>query len=110
MPRRVLWVVAVLLAAMALVAGCFAPSKPLVVIGDSGYQRQPSAADQERVGKMDQGQLQNEVLRLTAENDRLRQDNAKLDRDNKKLKGEKKSLEGEVDDLKDQVKDLKKRR
>jgi len=110
MPHRVLWVVAVLLAAVALVAGCFAPSKPLVVIGDTGTQRQPSAADQERIGKMEPTQLQSEVMRLTAENDRLRQDNAKLDRDNKKLKGEKKSLEGENNDLKDQVKDLKKRR
>ena len=109
MPHRVLWVVAILVAAVALVAGCFAPSKPLVQI-DTGYQHQPSAADQERVGKMDQGQLQNEVLRLTAENDRLRQDNAKLDRDNKKLKAEKKSLEGQVGDLKDQIKDLKKNR
>ena len=100
MARRMLWVVAILEAFLILVAGCFAPSKPLVVIGDSGYTSAPAPKDREQVEKMDKTALQDEVLRLTAENDALRQEV-------EKQKREIKTLKKQVEDLKNKIEDLR---
>ena len=102
MARRILWAVAILEAFLVLVAGCFAPSKPLVVIGDSGYKSAPAPKDRERVEQMDKTALQDEVLRLTAENDALGQETEKQKREIKMLKKQ-------VEDLKDKVEDLRDR-
>ena len=102
MAHRILWAVAILEACLILVAGCFAPSKPLLVIGDSGYASAPAPKDRDRVEKMDKEALQDEVLRLAAENDRLRQET-------ESRKREIKTLKNRVEDLEDQVKDLRKR-
>ncbi len=102
MAHRMLWVVAILEAFLILVAGCFAPSKPLVVIGDSGYESAPAPKDREQVEKMDKTALQDEVLRLTAENDALRQEVAGQKREIKTLKKQ-------VEDLKDKIEDLQDR-
>ena len=101
MGRRILWAVAILEALLVLVAGCFAPSKPLVVIGDSGYQSSPAPKDREQVEKMDKAALQDEVLRLTAENDALRQQVAEQKREIKTLKKRVETLEDQVKDLRD---------
>ena len=100
MAHRMLWVVAILEAFLILVAGCFAPSKPLVVIGDSGYTSAPAPKDREQVEKMDKTALQDEVLRLTAENDALRQEV-------EKQKREIKTLKKQVEDLKNKIEDLR---
>jgi len=102
MAHRMLWVVAILEAFLILVAGCFAPSKPLVVIGDSGYESAPAPKDRERVEKMDKEALQDEVLRLAAQNDALQQ---KIEEQKREIK----TLKNRVEDLEDQVKDLRKR-
>ncbi len=112
MQRRILWAAAILMAALALVAGCInvqAPKQPLVVVGEPGTSSQPTAKDRERVQNMDKKALEDEVLRLTAENDRLRQEVGRLERDNKKLDKEKDDLEDRVERLEDQIKDLRKR-
>jgi len=101
MAHRMLWVVAILEAFLILVAGCFAPSKPLVVIGDSGYSSAPAPKDRERVEKMDKQALQDEVLRLAAENDRLRQET-------ESQKREIKTLKGRIDNLEDKLENLRK--
>ena len=93
MAHRMLWVVAILEAFLILVAGCFAPSKPLVVIGDSGYSSAPAPKDRERVEKMDKEALQDEVLRLASENDRLRQEVESQKREIKTLKKRVEDLE-----------------
>jgi peptidoglycan hydrolase CwlO-like protein len=105
--HRILWVVAGLLAMMALVAGCFAPKEPLVVIGTG--QRQAPPATQSRIRAMDRQTLENETLRLAAENDALRQENEKLKRENKSLKQDKERLENQIEDLNDQIKNLRRR-
>jgi peptidoglycan hydrolase CwlO-like protein len=102
MGRRILWAVAILEALLVLVAGCFAPSKPLVVIGDSGYQSSPAPKDREQVEKMDKAALQDEVLHLTAENDSLRQ---KVEEQKREIK----ILKNRIDNLEDQVEDLRDR-
>ncbi|HUX02423.1 MAG: hypothetical protein WBD63_11335 [Phycisphaerae bacterium] len=101
MAHRMLWVVAILEAFLILVAGCFAPSKPLVVIGDSGYESAPAPKDREQVEKMDKTALQDEVLRLTAENDALGQETEKQKREIKTLKKRVETLEDQVKDLQD---------
>jgi len=101
MAHRILWAVAILMAVAALVAGCFSPKEPLVVIG-TGSSRPPSAQTQRQVQAMDKTALENEVLRLTGENDSLRYEVEKLKRENK-------SLKGRVDRLEDQIKDMRKR-
>jgi len=101
MAHRVLWMVAILEVFLVLVAGCFAPSKPLVVIGDSGYSSAPAPKDRERVEKMDKEALQDEVLHLTAENDRLRQETASQKREIKTLKKRVADLEEQIEKLRD---------
>ena len=102
MANRILWVVAVVMAAAALVAGCVSvkvPEGPYVVAGDSPTE--PSAKDRERVGDMDKAALEEEVLRLADENDNLRQKVGQLEREIKQLKKEKDRLEDRIDDLED---------
>ncbi len=102
MANRILWVVAVAMAAAALVAGCVSvkvPEGPYVVAGDSPTE--PSAKDRERVGDMDKAALEEEVLRLAAENDELRQKIGKLKREIKQLNEKKDRLEDRIDDLED---------
>ncbi|HUU11991.1 MAG TPA: hypothetical protein VM431_15815 [Phycisphaerae bacterium] len=110
MERVVLWAVAIMMAALALVAGCISvdvPDGPYVKL--DGTSSQPTPKDRGQVAKMDRPALENEVLRLAADNDRLRQEVAGLKRRNKLLDEEKDRLEDRVDNLEDQVKDLRKR-
>jgi peptidoglycan hydrolase CwlO-like protein len=100
MAHRILWAVAILMAVAALVAGCFAPKEPLVVIGTGS--RPPSAQTQRQVQAMDRTALENEVLRLAGENDSLRYEVDKVKRENKTLKDR-------IDQLEDQIKDMRKR-
>lgn len=111
MQRGIMWILAILVAGLALVAGCInvdVPKGPYVVGGFS-EPKEPSPKDREKVQNMDKTALENEVLRLAAENDRLRQEIGQLERENKKLDQEKDDLEDRVDRLEDQVKDLRKR-
>jgi len=110
MAHRLVWAAAVILAALALVAGCFSvdvPKGPYVTL--DGGSRAPSPKDRERVGSMDKQALEDEVLRLGAENDSLRQQVEKLKREKKVLESEKDRLEDRVKSLEDQVKDLRRR-
>jgi len=103
MAHRILWAVAILMAVAALVAGCFkvnVPEGPYVVMRDP--PRQPSPAERSRVQGLDKQALENEVLRLTGENDSLRYEVEKLKRENKSLKDRAQRLE-------DQIKDMRKR-
>ena len=101
MAHRILWAVAILMAALALVAGCFAPKEPLIVIGTGGG-RPPSPQAREQVRAMDKPALENEVLRLAGENDSLRYEVDKVKRENKTLKDR-------IDQLEDQIKYMRKR-
>lgn len=110
MARGFLWAISALLAAAALVAGCVnvdVPRGPYVVA--NGGQRPASPADENRVRAMDRPALEQETLRLTAENDYLRRQVEKLKRDNKELDNEKDQLENRVERLEDQIKDMRKR-
>ena len=113
MARRILWAVAVLLAAAALTAGCFSvkvPEPPPGGYVQIGTPSQPATSqDRDRVGRMDKKALEAEVLRLTAENDSLRQQVERQKRENKSLKQEKAQLENRVEDLENQIKDAWKR-
>ena len=107
MGHRIVWAAAVLVAFVALVAGCIsvsAPKGPYVVAGEP---RQPTAAERSRVQTMDKSALENEVLRLAAENDGLRQDLEKQKRENKILKSERDRYKDRVNDLEDKIKDMR---
>jgi FtsZ-binding cell division protein ZapB len=101
------------LAAIMLVAGCFqvnvpdVPDGPYVNLG--GQPRQPTAAERTKVHGMDKQAMEDEVLRLTGENDGLRLENEKLKRDNKMLKAERDHYKDTAENLQDQIKDLRKR-
>jgi peptidoglycan hydrolase CwlO-like protein len=102
MAHRLLWAVAIMLATLALVAGCVnvsVPKGPYVV---AGQPRPPSPQARQQVQAMDKQALENEVLRLVGENDSLRQ---KLD----EQKRENKVLKDRGDRLEDQIKDMRKR-
>ena len=102
MAHRLLWAVAILLATLALVAGCInvsVPKGPYVVAGEP---RPPSPQARQQVQAMDKPALENEVLRLAGENDMLRQKVDEQKRENKMLKDR-------CDRLEDQIKDLRKR-
>lgn len=106
--KIILWTSAILTAGLALVAGCVnvpkMPEGPYVTVGSSSESRtSTSTADRGKVDAMSRAELENEVLRLTAENDRLRQDVANLKRKNKQLDDEKDRLEDRVDDLEDRL-------
>lgn len=99
MANRILWVVALVLASLALVAGCMViavPDRPYVVIGSSS----PNPKDRDRVAKMDKKQLEDEVLRLAADNDRLVQALGEAGREIDRLKDQVRNLEDEVKELK----------
>lgn len=109
--KIILWSSAILMAAVALVAGCVnvdVPEGPYVNLGDSSGSSSSrtttaSSADRSTVGAMSRSELENEVLRLAAENDRLRRQVADLQRKNKQLDAEKDRLEDRVDDLEDRL-------
>jgi len=108
--KIILWTVATLMAAMALVAGCVnvdVPKGPYVVMDTGSAQTAPK--DRSTVKGMSREALENEVLRLAAENTRLRREVESLKRKNKLIDQEKDRLEDRVEDLEDQVKDLRKR-
>jgi FtsZ-binding cell division protein ZapB len=102
MAHRILWAVAVVLAALALVAGCFAPSRPLVVVGTGSSRPPPPPPSQVRA--MDKPALENEVMRLVGENDSLRLEVDKLKRENKSIKSERDHYEDQAEELMDQLK------
>lgn len=108
--KVILWTVATLMAVMALVAGCMkvdVPKGPFVVVGQGDTRTTPQ--DRSTVKGMSREALENEVLRLAAENNRLRLEVESLKRKNKLIDKEKDRLEDRVEDLEDQVKDLRKR-
>ena len=108
--KVILWSVAVLMAAVALVAGCMnvdVPKGPYVIMDGGGTQ--PAPKDRSTVKGMSREALENEVLRLASENSRLRKEVEDLKRKNKLIDKEKDNLEDRVEDLEDQVKDLRKR-
>jgi hypothetical protein len=88
--HRLLWLVAIAMAATALVAGCLnvnVPEGPYVVAGNKTVG-QPSPATRDRLQGMDHKALEDEVLRLTAVNDNLKVQNDNLKRENKLLKSD----------------------
>jgi predicted RNase H-like nuclease (RuvC/YqgF family) len=109
--KIILWASAILVAAAALVAGCVkvdVPEGPYVTTGSgssSASRTTYPSADRGKVDAMSRAELENEVLRLTAENDRLRQEIGDLKRRNKVLDREKDRLEDRVDDLEDRLDD-----
>jgi hypothetical protein len=105
MAHRILWAVAGLLAALALVAGCVnvqVPKGPYVVAGTG----QPSQASRDRVHAMDRQALENEVLRLAAENDSLRQNYEKVKREKRQAEDERDRYHDQVERLQDQIRSL----
>ena len=102
MAHRLLWAVAIMLATLALVAGCVnvnVPKGPYIVAGEP---RPPTPQARAQVQAMDKPTLENEVLRLAGENDMLRQKYDDQKRENK-------SLKDKCDRLEDQIKDMRKR-
>jgi len=106
--KVILWSSALLVAAMALVAGCVnvdVPEGPYVNLGGSPSRTTaPSSTDRSRVGSMSRAELENEVLRLSSENERLRREVNDLKRRNKQLDAEKDRLEDRLDELEDRLK------
>lgn len=106
--KVILWLSAVLVAAVALVAGCVnvdVPDGPYVNLGSSSSRTTtPSSTDRSRVSAMSRAELENEALRLAAENDRLRREVDDLKRKNKQLDAEKDRLEDRVGALEDRLK------
>jgi hypothetical protein len=107
--KIILWASAILVAMVALVAGCVkvdVPEGPYVNLGGSSGSSSPrttSTADRSKVNAMSRTELENEVLRLVAENDRLRREVADLQRRNRQLDAEKDRLEDRVDALEDRL-------
>ena len=109
MARGIVWTAAVLMAAIALVAGCVnvdVHKSPYVV---AGSPRQPTPQERQRVATLDRKGLEDEVLRLMAENDSLRMQREDLNRENKDLKGERNRLKDKVEDLQDERQEMRKR-
>ena len=108
--KVILWSAAILVAALALAAGCFkmdVPKGPYVVMDRGSTRTTPK--DRSTVKGMSREALETEVLRLASENTRLRQEVDSLKRKNKLLDDEKDRLEDRVEDMEDQIKDLRKR-
>jgi len=96
MAHRLLWAVAIMLATLALVAGCVnvsVPKGPFVV---AGQPRPPSPESLAQVQAMDKPALEKEVLRLMDENNALRQKIDDLKRENKTLKDRYEQLENQI--------------
>ena len=105
MAHRILWAVAGLLAALALVAGCInvdVPKGPYVVAGGSPHT---SPATRERVHGMDRQALEDEVLRLSAENDSLRQNCDKLKRDKRLAEEERERYREQAERVQQQIRE-----
>jgi hypothetical protein len=103
--HRILWVVAIAMVATALVAGCMnlnVPEGPYIVAGNKTVGK-PSPATQARLDSMDRKELENEILRLSADNDNLRAQVENQKRENKLIKGDRDRYEDRVKDLEDQV-------
>jgi len=101
MAHRLLWAVAIMLATLALVAGCVnvsVPKGPYIVAGEP---RPPSPQTRQQVLAMDKQALENEVLRLAGENDMLRQKYDEQKRENKALKDRCGRLEDQIKDLRE---------
>ena len=101
MAHRLLWLVAIAMAATALVAGCLSvnvPEGPYVVAGNTTIGH-PSPAQRQRLEVMDHKTLEDEVLRLTAENDALRNQNDNLKREDKLIKGDRDRYKAEAERL-----------
>ncbi len=110
MEHRLLWAVAVILGAAALVAGCLnvnVPEGPYVVAGNTSVGGASSAAERQRLDTMDRKGLENEVLRLTGENDALRMQNDNLKRENKLVTGERDRYKDDADNLRAQLNRMK---
>jgi peptidoglycan hydrolase CwlO-like protein len=100
MDRKILWVIAFLMATMALVAGCVnvnVPKGPYVSVGPGANP--PTPEDVNRVKALDRAALEAEDLRLASDNDYMRQLIERQKRDIKELKDKVKQLEKEVKDL-----------
>ena len=96
MAHRLLWAVAIMLATLALVAGCVnvsVPKGPFVV---AGQPRPASPETMAQVQAMDKPALEKEVLRLMDENNSLRQKVDDLKRENKTLKDRYEQLENQI--------------
>ena len=96
MAHRLLWAVAIMLATLALVAGCVnvsVPKGPFVV---AGQPRPASPETMAQVQAMDKPPLEKEVLRLMDENNSLRQKVDDLKRENKTLKDRYEQLENQI--------------
>jgi hypothetical protein len=110
MAHRMLWTVAVLLAAAALVAGCMEVNVPRPYVNASvGGSKEPSPQQQRLVTQMDRKELESEYLRLVGENDSLRIKMGDLKRELKSTEGERDRYKVEVERLRDENKDLRKR-
>jgi len=109
--KIILWSSAILVAAVALVAGCVnvpkLPEGPYVTVGESSgsssSRTTTSTADRSKVTAMSRAELENEVLRLAADNNQLQREVADLKRKNKQIDAEKDRLEDRVDDLEDRL-------
>ena len=104
--KVILWTSAIVVAAAALVAGCMnvdVPEGPYVTLDRSSGSSAPPQADRARVEGMSESELEREVLRLTAENNRLRREVGDLKRRNKQLDAEKDRLEDRLDALEDRL-------
>jgi hypothetical protein len=100
MERKILWVIAILMATMALVAGCATinvPKGPYISVGPGSNP--PSPEDVNRVRALDRTTLEAEDLRLASENEYLRQLVERQKRDIKDLKDKVKQFEKQVKDL-----------
>jgi peptidoglycan hydrolase CwlO-like protein len=117
MADKILWVVAILMGTLALVAGCVnvnTPKGPYATINTGGPAVAPE--DVNRVRTMDRQALEAEDLRLQAEVQKLRQTVDKLKNEVKNAERERDQykdrvgrLEDQIGRLEDQIKDLRKR-
>jgi len=109
MAHKLLWVIAVVMATMALVAGCMninVPKGPYAVVGTGSNP--PTPEDINRVRTMDRGALEAEDLRLAGDNESLRSLVERQKRDIKELKSERDQLKDRIDRLESDIKDLRK--
>ena len=105
MAHRILWAVAGLLAVLALVAGCInvdVPRGPYVVAGGASHT---SPATRERVHSMDRPALEDEALRLAAENDVLRQNYDKLKREKRLAEEERDRYREQAERVQQQIRE-----
>jgi hypothetical protein len=102
--HRMLWVVAITMAAAALVAGCVNVNVPKGPYATVNSTRPISAQDRARAAQMDRKELEEAYLRAAADNDALHVQVDDLKRQNKQLKGERDNYKDEAERLSDQLK------